>query len=272
MRCISPLLVRTSNRREFVPCGKCNFCLQVKRGDWTFRLLQEQKDCCSSYFLTLTYEDDALPFSMEGEATLRKQDLQLFGKRLRKVQSKVTDVRLRYYSVGEYGTETSRPHYHSIMFNLERSVLARLSDIWSHGMVHVGEVERASIHYVTKYVINRPGEYGGREPPFAFMSKRPGIGYRYLETHKDWHRSEMRNYTMVNGQVGRLPRYFKEKMFTELERRKLALESVAIADEAYSSDVAWLSRFHDDPYYYYDERIAHSHDAVISKVNSLNKF
>lgn len=267
MRCISPLLVRTSNSRQFVPCGKCNFCLQVKRADWTFRIMQEWKVSSSAKFLTLTYTDQDLPYG-DGVATLCKRDLQLFHKRLRKEN----EDKLRYYAVGEYGTVTSRPHYHSIMFNLQSDVIARLTDIWSLGMVHVGEVSYPSIHYVTKYVINRPGEYGGREPPFAFMSKRPGLGAHYLETHKEWHRKGKRNFTKVNGTQGRLPRYFKEKMFSAIERAQMAQIAIEEADAAYSASVDRLRAFHSDPYHYYDERVGFCHDGVKSKVNVSNLF
>lgn len=167
MRCISPVLVRQNGRHDFVPCGKCNFCLETKRADWTFRLLSEKKDCMSSYFLTLTYDDESLPYSDAGLPTCVKSDLQLFTKRLRFHNAEVCDWQLRYYSVSEYGTRTGRPHYHSIMFNLHPRVVEKIAKIWGKGHIKVGTVETASIHYVTKYVINRTMEaYEGREPPF----------------------------------------------------------------------------------------------------------
>lgn len=161
MKCISPLLIRTDGRRDVVPCGKCNYCLQTKRADWTFRLKQELKISSSAFFLTLTYADDCIPFSSADLPELRKRDCQLFMKRLRKENSR----QLRYYTVGEYGTVTFRPHYHSILFNLDLQLVSQLPKIWSLGHVHVGDVKTASIHYVTKYVINRVGEFENREPP-----------------------------------------------------------------------------------------------------------
>lgn len=269
MRCISPLLIRTNGRRDFVPCGKCNFCLQNKRADWSFRLLQESKKAVSSHFLTLTYDDEFVP----DNHSLCKRDMQLFTKRIRKDNARYSANPLRYYSVGEYGTRTARPHYHSIMFNLERPVLERLQDIWTFGNCHVGDVSMASIHYVTKYVINKDVDsLGGREPPFSVMSKRPGIGVEYVRTHKDYHRAGMLNFTNVNGQKGRLPRYYKEKIFSAMERERLARESVALADVEYDKSIVSLDRFHSDPYYYFDERVCALHDSVKSKVNILNKF
>lgn len=272
MRCISPLEI---GHNRF-PCGKCNFCLQVKRADWTFRLLQEQKISKSARFLTLTYADGydqdgvhIAPVSEDGELQLSKRDVQLFTKRLRKV---CVGHKLRYYSVGEYGTETQRPHYHSIIFNLPRNVLPQLQAIWGKGNVHVGAVSFASIHYVTKYVVERHGDYGGREPPFSLMSRRPGIGNNYLATHSKWHLDDMRNYANVNGTMSRLPRYFKDRIFNEKERQILAAEGVYQSREDVKKEILRVTSFCDDPYVHYAERIQSEHDRVKSKVSQFNKF
>jgi len=115
----------------------------------------------------MTYDEDKLPYSGSGVPQLCKQDVVLFTKRLRKMQSqRFPDARgLRYYTVGEYGTQTHRPHYHSIMFNLQSDVLANLPNIWQNGLTYVGTVNIASIHYVTKYVINRLDAPADLEPP-----------------------------------------------------------------------------------------------------------
>lgn len=272
MGCISPILVRSSKARVFVPCGKCNFCLQKKRSDWTFRLLNEYDQCETSSFLTLTYDDANLRLSSSSLPELCKRDLQLFTKRIRKENRALVDWPLRYYSCGEYGTRTLRPHFHSIMFNLHPDVRDRLSEIWGLGMVHIGDVSQASIHYVTKYVINRTLDYGDRAPPFSLMSRRPGIGSHYLVTHLKWHRDAMRTYTQVNGIKSGLPRYYKDKIFNAAERARLANVAVAESDCAYWEEMERIKRFHDDPPYYFDVSIRNAHDSVKSKVNSLNIF
>lgn len=297
MGCICPILVKKSGRRDWVPCGKCNYCLESRRNDWTFRLLQEQKVAVSSHFLTLTYDDDKLPYrSHAGEIhtlnqwvkysygnpdpdvapSLNKLDLQLFTKRLRKANDKINDYGIRYYSVGEYGTRTRRPHYHSIMFNLHPSLKLKIHDIWGHGHVHVGECTQASIHYVTKYVINKTEEPKGggyaHAPPFSFMSSKPGLGANYLNTHFEWHRENLKNYTQIHGQKNRIPRYYKNQLFTENERALLAAEAVALGDIAYSDTVAIIGQTNPNPYSAYDESIRYSHDKITSKINSQNKF
>lgn len=268
MRCISPLTIRRDGSRHVVPCGSCNYCLSSKRSDWSFRLMQEMKVSSSAFFLTLTYADSL-------QLSLDKTHVQLFKKRLRKAHIKAVDAggrtALRYFTAGEYGTVTDRPHYHAILFNLCGSVLEDVQNIWGRGYVHVGKVNAASIHYVTKYVINR-FDSSGREPPFSLMSRRPGLGVNYVDTHKKWHKKLQANFTNVNGQIGRLPRFLKEKIFTKLERSFLAVEAAAYSDSNYVEEIARLGKFHSDPYAYYDERVAHSHDVIVSKSNSSNKF
>lgn len=144
--------------RQIVPCGKCNFCLMSRRADWTFRISQEAKLHSYSDFLTFTYDDEHLPL----DRSLQKRDVQLMFKSLRKA---IYPSKVRYYVVGEYGTETSRPHYHCILFGLDPDF--DLQKVWQYGHVDRRKVEQACIHYVTKYHVNRFGEYGGREPPFV---------------------------------------------------------------------------------------------------------
>lgn len=104
------------------------------------------------------------------------------------------------------------------------------------------------------------------------MSRRPGIGETYVSTHTQWHVQGKRNYTQMNGIKGRIPRYYKDRIFSEPLRQAMAAESIALADEQYNDAVEKFSKFHDDPYYYYDERIRNDHDSVYDKINSKDMF
>ena len=126
MHCINPVtLNRYEHRRALkivteqgmtVPCGKCIACRKAKAREWTLRMLHELDTSRDATFLTLTYDDDSLHVSPNtGFASLCKRDLQLFFKRLRRA---LPGLPLRYFSVGEYGDNTLRPHYHAIMYNL----------------------------------------------------------------------------------------------------------------------------------------------------------
>lgn len=271
MRCISPILIKTADRRDYVPCGKCNFCLQNRRNDWSFRLAQELKTSYTSKFLTLTYEEENIIYhESSGLPTISKRDIQLFTKRIRKQNARMAPWPLRYYTVGEYGTETARPHYHALIFNLHYSLLNNLQDFWTAGQCHIGDVNPASIHYVTKYHVNCVGEYPGRSPPFALMSKKPGIGSNYLTTHFNYHKHGKNHFTKVNGQVGRLPRFYKEKIFTKTEKQSFARQSMADFDNVYEQTISALSGHSIDPHHYYDERVRWELENITHKENRFN--
>lgn len=137
--CISPISIRnpkynSAKIRMEVPCGKCPECLERRRADWSLRLSYESRRHINSQFITLTYEDDHMVYGARSP-TLVKADLQLFFKRLRK---RLIDSKLKYYAIGEYGTNTYRPHYHIILFGLD------------HSHVHRGILENAGQRVLSK--------------------------------------------------------------------------------------------------------------------------
>lgn len=79
---------------------------------------------------------------------------------------------------------------------------------------------------------------------------------------RNWHSRELRNYTNVNGQIGILPRYYKDKIFDKAAKAELADIAAWSGIEKYRDDLRKLSRFHQDPEYYYNERLRHAHDKV----------
>lgn len=88
-----------------VPCGKCPNCVARRISHWSFRLMQEEKQSTSAYFITYTYDTQHVPISKNGFMELRKKDMQDYLKRLRKSQwNKGNVTPLKYYLAGEYGT------------------------------------------------------------------------------------------------------------------------------------------------------------------------
>lgn len=242
-QCIAPLSLprpkgRGSSDRIEVPCNKCLHCLSNKRDEWSFRLKQEQKISKSSFFLTLTYNEENLPIHSRSEVDqdgyieivpeLNKKHFVDFIKRLRKTNypksAKVAynspeTPTVRYYAVGEYGTETFRPHYHAIIFNLTEKTQLKLADIWQKGHVQLDPCNSASIHYVTKYVITKNTDYGLRQKPFALMSRMPGLGANYLSSAMKKYHKANQEFTVHSGQGNKIniPKYFKEKIFSKTE-------------------------------------------------------
>lgn len=179
--CISPIRVKDNNDEYvMVPCSKCPNCLKRKVSGWSFRLMEEARVSFNHHFITLTYDTDTVPISKAGYMDLNKRDLQLFFKRLRKSHESNIEKGLsngippgiKYYAVGEYGSRTKRPHYHCIMFNVQRELI---QEAWNMGNVHYGQLSEASVGYTLKYVckpskipINKNDD---RQREFSLMSK-----------------------------------------------------------------------------------------------------
>lgn len=223
--CFTPLNIRhptygNSKIRLEVPCGKCVECLENRRADWSLRLSEEAKCHIHSSFITLTYSDDHLVYG-EYYPTLVKKDLQDWFKRLRKA---IYPQKIRYYAIGEYGTRTLRPHYHIILFGLHLKDIQNgiLEQTWKKGLVHYGSVSRASVHYVTKYHVNKGFNPYGSLPSFALMSRNPGIGYNYINRMIKIHDGNLERAYYQDGDFKkRLPRYYKDKLYTKEEKEHI---------------------------------------------------
>lgn len=164
-----------------------------------------------SSFLTLTYRDEDLPFNSFGLPTLSTDDLSSFWKSLRN-----DGVKIKYYSIGEYGGKFGRPHYHAIVF-YDEPVYFNL--YWTHGTLKDAPVTPADIHYVSKFHMY-PKASGVRsdftQRPFARMSK--GLGKQFLSSWVDFSTGEVKssyelpNFIKYNGYSYPTPRYFKKLM------------------------------------------------------------
>lgn len=303
MRCIKPQPMEVKGERLFIPCGKCNFCLQNRRNEWAFRLHWHlSKDALTADFLTLTYNEANLPTIREEgmKATfmnLEKKHLMRFFRTLRQVQrrflvrwakkSKMVKVKreklykdwkIKYYAVGEYGTKFHRPHYHAIVFNIHPEVMSRLNDgeIWTKGVIHRGDVNDSSIQYTAKYVIDakRPDwEHDPRTKPFSIMSM--GLGKSYIARRGNWHKQGLKLYVMSQGNKTRMPRYYKDKIFTEDERRAAGEQAATAQEELEAQELDKLiEEFKGDEVralQMYMHRLWCKHDQIRVKSNQLNK-
>lgn len=115
-----PLFNRGHNlpyhKNLWLPCQKCIACLTQRSLSRAVQIFSELKviqgEC---YFITFTYDDEHLPDNY----SVNKKHLQKFWKRLRKYYKKHhPECKIRYEQNSEYGTQTSRPHYHAAVFDL----------------------------------------------------------------------------------------------------------------------------------------------------------
>ncbi|UPW41581.1 replication initiator protein [Peromfec virus RodF8_52] len=243
MRCYSPVSIRDPvDSRHFisVPCGKCFNCLSTRRDSWSFRLQVEERHSSSSFFVTLTYSDDNVPYAWSDShgidmPVFSKRDCQLFMKRLRKLHP---DAGLRYFLVSEYGGQFGRPHYHMILFNMpgfRYQILEDLLRTWDKGIVHVGDVTQASIKYVCKYCLTYESAEDYPERPFMLCSRRPAIGHQYLSKAVVKRFGTCPDYVIAeDGQKLSLPRYYRNKLSPSVhqkELRKLRVDDIAKAKD-----------------------------------------
>jgi len=293
-QCYSQIDITIPNGSKVrVNCNKCNFCLQNRKKDWSFRLHWEARRAPTAHFITATYDPEHVPI-MEDEdkmfyMSLDKQHLFSFHKLLKqeqnrqirrlskkfkwsreRTQSELKYWKIRYYAVGEYGTKYHRPHYHSILFGLHPNTLKKLPTLWKKGHVYVGTVTTASIGYCTKYLIDNPHE-DRRTKPFTVMSRNPGLGSNYLTKEmRAWHREDTRHYVMYQGYKQRMPRYYKDQTFSKLEKETNAAVQKDEALQREYEEIIRLSELSDDPIRLYYEQIQQTHERIRTKSLALN--
>lgn len=175
MLCKNPLQLK-GNPYD-IGCGQCMHCRVNRSRKWVSRMMLERLCHSEAAFVTLTISDEHL------SQNLKKEELSDFLKRLRGyLQGRV----IRYFAVGEYGSRTGRPHYHLIVFGLSPTEGEIVEKAWKKGFVYMGTAQLQSMNYVCSYLIKGMTKkddvrLDGREPEFAVMSLRPGLGAYAVE-------------------------------------------------------------------------------------------
>lgn len=259
-----------------LPCGQCIGCRLNHAEGWAIRMVHESQLHEQNSFLTLTYSDENLP----PNGNLNYGDVTKFIKRLRKVLSS-TKVKIKYYRVGEYGENFSRPHYHIILFGFDFTAKLRyksqenehlhwrtkngnkyyvstlLNQLWGHGHAEIGEVNYNTCMYVAKYVTKKvngknkkshyqkvlnDGEIISVEPEKSSMSRRNAIGKQWLEEfYTDIYPEDC---AIHDGRKLKTPKYYDK--WLEKNRPDL-FEQVKLERESFTSDITQtdLTRQHE---------------------------
>ena len=203
-----------------VSCGQCMSCRLRKSADWAIRSVHESRCHDKNSFLTLTFADEHYP----EDGSVHKEVMSAFVRRMRR-RGKL----LRYFACGEYGGLTGRAHYHALIFgenfsedrkcirprSLEKGALfasPSLESFWPYGLSSIGEVEFDSAAYVARYTTKKitgssaDSHYGGRNPEFASMSLKPGIGATWFkENYRDIYPED---FVVQKGKKYRPPVYY----------------------------------------------------------------
>lgn len=173
-------------------------------------------------FITLTYNDEHL-----GDNRLDYRDFQLFMKKLRKL----TNNKIGFHAVGEYGEKSKRKHWHAIIFGWEpadkkkiettnlghdRFDSETLKKLWPYGLSDVGSVTMQSAGYVSRYNAKKlvHGNDGSHEyDPISKKSNKQAIGKAWIEKYYQdvFNTGSVR---LLDGTAISIPRYY-EKWFKE---------------------------------------------------------
>lgn len=210
--CTHPIVVNVSGKKagfRLLPCGKCNECAKKYQNDWMIRLNEQFKNSGSkALFVTLTYRDETIPtvcrFNNEtGEYheyySVCKRHVQDWFKRFRTNYERATGVQgLKFFCTSEYGPRSLRPHYHILIFGIDKIDFLSAKKDWEErfGFTYVKKVNESqkdgikACKYVSKYCSK--GEFenpyifeGLVEPNFHLMSK--SLGVSYVDRMKNYH-------------------------------------------------------------------------------------
>ncbi|UPW41462.1 replication initiator protein [Dipodfec virus UA23Rod_1340] len=226
----------------YVPCGKCEACLSKRRTAWTMRLNNELKDSDSCYFITLTYDEDNVPWkfvNIGGYCTLvqyvSKKDCQNFLKRLRKA---IQPFKVRYFLVSEYGPQTMRPHYHMILFNFPHELKAKIDEYinnaWGLGFIQISPISSARINYVTSYCLDSSTLPEYLDKNFMLCSRKPGIGLGHIcdPAIVDYYTRNMDGLAILenNGKPCKvsMPRYYRDKLFDRSASDEITCKNIKV--------------------------------------------
>jgi hypothetical protein len=210
-----------------IPCGQCIACRIIRRESWTLRLFHESLYHDETLFLTLTYDDEHLPYG----GSLVKDHYQKFVRALRK---KLRPQKIRYYVCGEYGGEFGRPHYHLVLFlsGVPDLVPVGLTDkgnprfsseilekCWGKGFLEIQSISPEALRYVCKHHVEKiddvehyahfdeaTGEFVQVEPIFGHMSLRPGIGHEWFMDY--WRDVYPKDFVSMGGRKIQPPKYY----------------------------------------------------------------
>ena len=214
-----------------IKCGCCIECRKQKQREWRVRLEEELRSKYG-YFITLTISPEGIK-DLEEKTGLNWEEnpneiaskgLRLFLERVRKDTGKS----MHHWCVTELGEDKDRIHLHGIFFGQRSAELIKKH--WKYGFIFIGQYcNSRSVNYMTKYML----KVDIKHPEFKqIVLASPGIGKGYFD-RLDWQwqkqnyeRLEVPTYTFRNGTKMAMPKYYKDKLFTEKERNRMWINNL----------------------------------------------
>lgn len=220
-------------RLLYIPakCGCCIECRKEKQREWRVRLEEELRSSFG-YFTTLTISPEGIKEIEEKTGLIWEENpneiatkaLRLFLERARKETGKS----IRHWCVTELGEKKDRIHLHGIFYGQKSAELIRKH--WKYGFAFIGGYcNSKSINYMTKYML----KVDIKHPEFKqIVLASPGIGAGYMDRRDHlWQKENYKDisvatYTFRNGTKMAMPKYYKNKIFSEKERETMWINNL----------------------------------------------
>lgn len=168
---------------KYSPCGQCLGCHAKKQRYLSHKIqgdvAHHAKNNIGSSFVTLTVDDSCTDHSVH------KKHLQNFIKRLRYY----SPVPFKHLSIGDYGENTQRNHYHCLLIGFPSSLSNKIRNSWDFGFSTTDPINVNNINYVVRYISKFTQEYKnlfdsqGLESPFSIRSQ--DIGKLFFQDNYD---------------------------------------------------------------------------------------
>lgn len=218
-------------RKQFVAigCGECIECRKQKAREWQVRLNEELPQWKYKYFITLTFSTEELYKLCEEQKQLYKNvnwvaalAVRRFLERWRKKYKKS----VKHWLITELGHNgTERIHLHGIIFTDIKITNDELAKIWKYGYTFTGDYcNEKTVNYIIKYVTKIDTDHKTYK---ADIFCSAGLGKAFLdkphtkEKYKYRGKDTIQYYTLKNGQKVALPKYYRNKLFSQAQRDEL---------------------------------------------------
>ena len=212
-----------------IGCGWCKECRNKIANDWRIRLFEEIKVDKNCTFITLSLSAESI----------EKLEKELHETKYKGYESEFTDVNIlasfavrrwcerhrklhkkapKHWLITELGHKGSeRLHLHGLIWDCKD-----IDKTWKYGNIWKGTyVNNRTINYIIKYV-TKLDEYHKGYRQKIFTSHKIGIAYTYNNRYNEYKDEDTKiTYKTYNGYNIALPRYYKEKIWTEEQREKL---------------------------------------------------
>lgn len=215
-----------------IECGKCYECKRKKAREWRIRNAEQLKETPTATFFTGTLTDERIEklskkynIPKEEANEIATKEVRLFLERIRRINGGKS---IKHWIVTEKGhTNTRRIHIHGIFYaenGMSKYRLNKLlNDNWIAGYSYNGKyVNERTINYIAKYLTK--DDLDNKDFEGKILAS-PGLGKKYIERAKTINRFRYKEtteeYRFRNGVLAPMPKYYRNKLYTENERELL---------------------------------------------------